>query len=74
MHLEYAMSFGHNCVDLTCQQIGDPALILSVPVEQFREQYVFLTDKLPDDYVNIVAQAVHSGHPRQRCLVLQSDR
>jgi hypothetical protein len=49
---------GYNCVDLYCQQIGDPALILSVPVEQFREQYVFLTPtNYLDDYINIVAQA-----------------
>ena len=35
---------------------GDPAFILAVPVEQFREDYVFLTpDKYAFNYVNIIA-------------------
>ena len=39
-----------------CQPIGDPALILGVPVEQWRESYVFLTpNSYAQDYVNIVA-------------------
>jgi hypothetical protein len=54
---------GYNCVSgglfgMSCEPIGDPALILSVPVEQFREQYVFLTPtNYLDDYINIVAQS-----------------
>jgi hypothetical protein len=54
---------GYNCVSggifgMSCEPIGDPALILSVPVEQFREEYVFLTPtNYLDDYINIVAQA-----------------
>ncbi|NUN16089.1 MAG: IgGFc-binding protein [Myxococcales bacterium] len=36
--------------------IGDPAFILAVPVEQFREDYVFLVpDKYQYNFVNIVA-------------------
>ncbi len=35
---------------------GDPAFILAVPVEQFREDYVFLTpDKYAYNYVNVIA-------------------
>ena len=54
---------GYTCADDGffgggCEAIGDPALILSVPVEQFRQEYVFLTPtNYLDDYVNIVAQA-----------------
>jgi hypothetical protein len=37
---------------------GDPAFILSVPVEQFREDFVFLApDKYAFDYVSIIAPA-----------------
>jgi hypothetical protein len=38
--------------------IGDPALILSVPVEQFREDYVFLVPtKYAKNYINVIAPA-----------------
>jgi len=38
--------------------IGDPAFLLLVPVEQFREDYVFLApDKYALDYVTVVAPA-----------------
>jgi hypothetical protein len=47
------------CGDLgfcTCEPIGDPALILSAPVEQYRSAYVFLTPtNYLDDYINIIA-------------------
>ena len=37
--------------------IGDPAFMLSVPVEQFRKKYVFLVPtKYADNFINIVAQ------------------
>ncbi len=37
---------------------GDPAFILAVPIEQFRDNYVFLTpDKYAEDYVNILTPA-----------------
>jgi hypothetical protein len=40
----------------TCEAIGDPAMMLAVPKEQFMESYVFLIpDAYLDDYVNIVA-------------------
>ncbi|MFT5429992.1 MAG: hypothetical protein ACI9OJ_000665 [Myxococcota bacterium] len=52
---------GHTCViDATvpggsCQPIGDPAFILAVPAEQFREEYVFLApNAYKEDYVNII--------------------
>lgn len=36
--------------------IGDPAMILAVPVEQYREDYVFLVpNKYAKNYVNIIA-------------------
>ena len=48
-----------SCGDLgfcTCEPIGDPALILTAPVEQFRNTYVFLTPiNYLDDYVNVIA-------------------
>ncbi len=51
---------GHNCscfgFECYCWPVGDPALILTAPVEQFRDEYVFLTpNQYVDDYVNIVA-------------------
>ena len=65
---------GHTCVitddipDGSCQPIGDPAFILSVPVEQFRKDYVFLApNAYKEDYVNIVApgsaQVTMDGNP-----------
>jgi hypothetical protein len=42
--------------DGTCQVIGDPAFIVGVPAEQFRDDYVFLApNAYKEDYVNIVA-------------------
>jgi hypothetical protein len=51
---------GHSCtcfgLDCACFPIGDPAMILAPPVEQFRKDYVFLSpDAYLYDYVNIVA-------------------
>ncbi|MFT7578467.1 MAG: hypothetical protein ACI9MR_000125 [Myxococcota bacterium] len=52
---------GHTCSCFTsgncvCSPIGDPALILQPPVEQFRKDYVFLTpDQYVSDYINIIA-------------------
>ena len=55
---------GHACVvveDLfgdttSCEPIGDPALILAVPVEQFRDEYIFLApNNYLLDYLNIIA-------------------
>ena len=56
---------GHTCVtyddgvfgsQTSCEPIGDPAFILAVPVEQFRENYVFLSpNQYLQDYVNIIA-------------------
>jgi hypothetical protein len=41
-----------------CQPIGDPAMILAVPIEQWRNNYVFLTpDSYAQDYVNIVSES-----------------
>jgi len=40
----------------SCEAIGDPAMMLTVPKEQFMESYVFLIpDAYQDDYVNIIA-------------------
>ena len=40
----------------SCEAIGDPALMLTIPKEQFMEAYVFLVpDAYLDDYVNIIA-------------------
>ncbi|MEC9071183.1 MAG: IgGFc-binding protein, partial [Myxococcota bacterium] len=52
---------GHRCtcfdpVHCACQAIGDPALILLPPVEQFRKSYAFLTpDSYVEDHANVVA-------------------
>jgi len=51
---------GHTCAcfdfSCGCQPIGDPALILSAPVEQYRDAYVFLSPtNYAEDYINIVA-------------------
>ncbi len=63
--------YGGNCVCLamggSCSNeydcspndadIGDPAFILGVPVEQYRKKYVFLVPtKYADNYLNIVAK------------------
>lgn len=53
---------GHTCVkydaNSSCEPIGDPAFILAVPVEQFRDDYTFLApNAYKEDYVNVVAQA-----------------
>lgn len=49
---------GHVCADGTCAAVGDPALILAVPAEQWQTHYVFLTpDSYKQDFVNIVAPA-----------------
>jgi hypothetical protein len=38
--------------------IGDPSFIVSVPVEQFRQQYVFLVPtKYRSNYINVIAEA-----------------
>jgi hypothetical protein len=55
---------GHVCVELdplfgnkSCYPIGDPALILAVPIAQWQNEYVFLTpDSYAEDYVTIVTQ------------------
>ena len=54
---------GHTCkaggifpCDSECKAVGDPAMILSVPTNQWQEEFVFLTpDKYVQDFVNIVA-------------------
>jgi hypothetical protein len=46
---------GHMCFEGSCAPLGDPAMILAVPVEQWQQEYVFLTpDSYIRDYVNIV--------------------
>jgi hypothetical protein len=46
-------SSGEYC---SCAPIGDPALILASPVEQFRSDYVFLVpNKYLEDYITIIA-------------------
>jgi hypothetical protein len=58
--------FGKSCdTDEDCcpgvAGIGDPALIISVPVEQFRKEYIFLVpNKYAKDYVNIIIPAGES--------------
>jgi hypothetical protein len=54
---------GHTCkaggtfpCESECKAVGDPAMILSVPTNQWQEEFVFLTpDKYVQDFVNIVA-------------------
>lgn len=51
---------GHTCVIqegyTSCEPIGDPAFILAVPVEQFRDEYTFLApNAYKEDYINVVA-------------------
>lgn len=53
---------GHTCIHYSdwsagvCEPIGDPAMILSVPTEQFRKEFIFLTpNSYLEDYVNVVA-------------------
>ncbi len=52
---------GHVCHcydsgDCGCAPVGDPSLILVPPVEQFRNEYVFLSpNKYARDYINVVA-------------------
>ena len=48
---------GHTCASYGgCEPIGDPAMILSVPAEQYRKEYVFLTpNSYLEDYVSIIA-------------------
>jgi len=58
---------GHTCVTQElfpgipgpsyCESIGDPAMMLLVPTNQWRKEYVFLTpNSYLDDYINIVAE------------------
>jgi hypothetical protein len=51
---------GHSCtcygLNCACYPVGDPAMILTPPVEQFRKDYVFLSpDAYLLDFVNIIA-------------------
>lgn len=51
---------GHTCVGYeniqVCEPIGDPAMLLIPPVEQFRTSYLFLIpEAYLEDYVNVVA-------------------
>ncbi|MEC8023090.1 MAG: IgGFc-binding protein [Myxococcota bacterium] len=57
---------GHVCIETdpfgftpnVCYPIGDPALILAVPIAQWQNEYVFLTpDSYAKDYITIVTQA-----------------
>lgn len=44
-----------------CTPIGDPSMILSVPVAQFRDEYTFLVpDAYVYDYINIIAPSAAS--------------
>jgi hypothetical protein len=53
---------GHTCHEYWevgtgyCEAIGDPAMMVTVPEEQFQDSYVFLTpNKYLQDYLNIIA-------------------
>lgn len=49
---------GHICAvaNQSCEPIGDPAFILAAPVEQFRNEYLFLVpNKYYLDYLNVIA-------------------
>ncbi|TNF25659.1 MAG: hypothetical protein EP329_22650 [Deltaproteobacteria bacterium] len=53
---------GHACTCFVggceCRAVGDPALILTPPVDQYRDEYVFLTpNKYQDDYITVIAPA-----------------
>jgi hypothetical protein len=42
----------------SCEPIGDPAFMLAVPVEQFRDEYIFLAPpKYLNDYLTIIMPA-----------------
>ncbi len=48
--------YGDGFATPTCLAVGDPTLIMTPPVKQFRPEYVFLTpNKYAFDYINIVA-------------------
>lgn len=54
---------GHGCADGFCQPIGDPAMIMAVPVGQFRTNYVFLAPiGFRYDYVNVFGPAGAEVH------------
>ena len=49
---------GFSCKEGRCEPIGDPAFVVVLPVEQFRDRYVFLTPSAYlKDYVTVVAPA-----------------
>jgi hypothetical protein len=60
---------GHTCScpqelfgECQCEAIGDPAMIVLAPIQQYREEYIFLTpDKYQDDHITIVAPSTASA-------------